>query len=60
MNYKWQWIDSTFGQQGWFTDERKEELKGTPEFANGHWRALSADEVNEFEASVKRLAWEQS
>jgi hypothetical protein len=59
-NCKWQWIDDHFGPMGWFSDQEKSKHEGTGEFINGHWRALSKEEVESFARDIGRLAYEQS
>jgi len=59
---KWQWMDNHFGAMGWFSDKekRKHEREGKPEFSNGHFREIPPEEVAAMDASIARLAYEQS
>jgi hypothetical protein len=57
---KWQWMDATYGPMGWFTDEEKRQHENTPEFANGEWRVIPAEEVASMNRCIAQLAYEQS
>jgi len=58
--WQWQWVDDHFGPMGWFSSADKKRLEKTKEFAAGHWRKLSREEVTQFRSYVARLAYEQS
>jgi hypothetical protein len=57
---KWQWISNHFGPMGWFTQEEKAQHEGTPDFTEGHWRLVSAEEVASMNRYIGRLAYEQA
>jgi len=62
LKSKWQWIDNQYGPMGWFTDEERCacERSFAGAFANGHWRAITAEELAGMNAAMVASAYEQS
>jgi hypothetical protein len=59
---RWQWIDNTYGPQGWFTYEDMQKIKGEDGFTDtdGQWVKVPQKKVEEFYRWVGALAYQQA